>query len=126
MRATRSSEASTPKTGMVDSAMTAASKQFHRPMKKRRQPARPNRTASSTTKNASTKLCTNSELPLMPVDDQARHQHHGVEHDDACHHLIEPAVPLRRHHSGCHGRALRCCFLCELSQRSGGNNHLAA
>jgi serine/threonine protein kinase len=51
--ATRSNEASTPKTGMVDSAMTAASKQFHRPMKKRRQPARRIRTASSTTKNAS-------------------------------------------------------------------------
>jgi len=38
---------------MVDTAMTAASKQFHRPMKKRRQPARRIRTASSTTKNAS-------------------------------------------------------------------------
>jgi hypothetical protein len=62
----------------------------------------------------------------MPVDDQARHQHHGVQPDDDEHHPIEPAVPLRRHHSGCHGRALRCCFQCELSQRSGGNNHLAA
>jgi hypothetical protein len=37
MRATRSSEASTPKTGMGDSAMTAASKQFHRPIRKHRE-----------------------------------------------------------------------------------------
>jgi hypothetical protein len=38
----------------------------------------------------------------------------------ACHHLIEPAVPLRRHHSGCHGRHYAAAFSanCRSSRRA--------